>query len=252
MPSSVIPKTLHWCWFGGSEPPKTVFDNIAVWHALMPDYEILQWDESNFDVEQCAFCRGAYSAKKWAFVSDYARFKIVHEHGGVYMDVGSRLVKSIDSLLHDGAFTAREFETKFANPGLVLAAGVGDDVLGQVINDYERLEFKDDFKFLGEHSVNWMICRVLFKYGYTNDNDEIWHGHGFTVYPSEYFSPQLGFGGFRITDNTYATHLGSASWAPPYERFRVNFINKWTPYVGDFIARKSARLLSMALYKGDI
>lgn len=245
----MIPKKLHYCWFGGSEMPSYAIAATERWHNLMPEYEIIRWDESNFDIDACRFSRRAYDANRWAFVSDYARFKAVFEYGGVYMDIGSNLLRSLDSLVSAGAFSGREWETRFVNPGLVLAAEPGNLLLGKTLRAYEETEFEDTWEFLRQHTVNNMFARTLYPLGYTNDEDVLWEDQGFTVYPSEYFSPKLSLGGFRTTSNTYATHRGSASWAPESERFRISFINKWAPRVGDFAARKAARLLMIALYR---
>lgn len=245
----MIPKKLYYCWFGGSEIPKHAIASIERWAELMPEYEIVRWDESNFDIDSCRFVRQAYDAGRWAFVSDYARFRIVFEHGGVYMDIGSDLLRNLDPLVSAGAFSGREWETRFVSPGLVLAAEPGNPLLEKTLYAYKEIEFEDTWAFMGRHTVNNMFARVLYPLGYTNDEDVLWRGQGFTVYPSEYFSPKLSFGGFRTTDNTYATHKGSASWAPESERFRISFINKWAPRVGDFVARKAARLLTIAVYR---
>lgn len=245
----MIPKKLHYCWFGGSDIPRYAIAATERWAELMPEYEIIRWDESNFDTDSCLFSQQAYDAGCWAFVSDYARFKIVFEHGGVYMDIGSNLLRSLDPLVSMGAFSGREWETRFVNPGVVLAAEPGNYLLGKTLHEYEKMGFEDTWEFMGQHTVNNMFARTLYPLGYTNDEDVLWRGQGFTVYPSEYFSPKLSFGGYRTTGNTYATHKGSASWAPDSERFRISFINKWAPLAGDFVARKAARLLSMAKYR---
>lgn len=244
----MIPKKLHYCWFGSSEMSAYAIAAIDRWAELMPEYEIVRWDESNFDIDACRFVRQAYDSGRWAFVSDYARFKIIFDNGGVYMDIGSNLLRSLDPLVSAGAFSGREWETRFVNPGLVLAAEPGNLLIGRTLQAYEDTEFKDTWEFMGRHTVNNMFARTLYPFGYTNDEDTLWQGQGFTVYPSEYFSPKLSFGGFRTTSNTYATHKGSASWAPESERFRISFINKWAPRVGDFMARKAARLLTIAAY----
>lgn len=244
-----IPKVLHYCWFGGKSLPDRAKQTIKGWHELMPDYEIVRWDESNFDVAQCAFVRGAYEARKWAFVSDYARLKVTYEYGGTYMDVGSKLLRPIDSLARGKGFAARDWEACAVNPGLVLSASVHCDLLGETLDAYEQLVFEDSTEFLYEHTVNNMFARTLEKYGYVSGDDVRWEYDGFVVYPSEYFCPKLDFGGFRTTENTYSTHTSSASWLPEGERFRVAFVNRWAPCLGDFIARKLARVLKIVRYR---
>ena len=82
----MIPKVLHYIWFGGSELPELERKCIESWSKIMPDWEIRRWDESNFDINQCEFCREAYASKKWAFVSDYARYRILYSEGGILLD----------------------------------------------------------------------------------------------------------------------------------------------------------------------
>lgn len=245
------PKVLHYCWFGGKPMSRKAVATVDRWHELMPDYQIIRWDESNFNINECPYARDAYKAEKWAFVSDYVRFKVVYDHGGTYMDIGSELLKSIDPLVKESGFTACDYESHAVNPGLVLSAGAHCGLLGEVLESYHDLDFEDSIEFLYSHTVNQIFGEVLERYGYHWGVDALWEYDGFRVYPSEYFCPKLDFGGFRCTENTYSTHISSASWLPANEQFRVGFINKWAPYVGDLAARKAARVLSFLKYRKD-
>ena len=218
----------------------------------MPDYEIIRWDESNFDVSQAAFSRAAYQAQKWAFVSDYARFKIVFDNGGTYMDPGSNLIKSLDPLIEKSEFSGRDWETRTVSPGLVLSARSSNDLLGETLEYYQRLEFDSTSKFMYGHTVNLVFAHVLEQYGYRSGEDTLWSHNTFRVYPSEFFCPKLSWGGYRITSNTRATHRSAASWASEGERFRVNFINSWAPRIGDFAARKIARVATTLRFPNDL
>ena len=104
----MIPKIIHYCWFGGNPLPELAIKCIESWKKYLPDYEIKEWNESNFDINCCAYVREAYEAKKWAFVSDYARFWILYQHGGLYFDTDVELIKSIDDLIVKGAFMGCE------------------------------------------------------------------------------------------------------------------------------------------------
>ncbi len=94
----MIPKKIHYCWFGGKEKPEDVKRYIASWKKYCPDYEIKEWNESNFDIHENDYCREAYEAKKWAFLTDYVRLKALYEEGGFYMDTDVEVVKSLDPL----------------------------------------------------------------------------------------------------------------------------------------------------------
>lgn len=247
----LTPKVLHYCWFGGKPLPQKAQATVERWQELMPDYEIVRWDESNFDVDECPYARDAYKAGKWAFVSDYARFKVVYDNGGTYMDIGSELLKSIDPLVKESGFTACDYESHAVNPGLVLSAGAHCDLLGEVLESYRNLDFEDSIEFLYSHTVNHIFGEVLERHGYQWGVDALWEYDGFRIYPSEYFCPKLDFGGFKCTSRTYSTHASTASWLPAGERFRIGFINKWAPYVGDFAARKTARVLTLVKFRKE-
>ena len=95
----MIPKIIHYCWFGGNPKPQILLNCIESWKKFCPDYEIIEWNESNFDVNFCAYSTRAYEAKKWAFVSDIARIKIIYDYGGIYLDTDVLLKNSLDNLL---------------------------------------------------------------------------------------------------------------------------------------------------------
>ena len=99
----VIPKIIHYCWFGGNELSELAKKCISSWRKYCPDYEIIEWNESNFDINLCQYVREAYKEKKWAFVSDYARFWILYNFGGIYMDTDVELITSIDGLVEYGS-----------------------------------------------------------------------------------------------------------------------------------------------------
>lgn len=104
----MIPKIIHYCWFGGNPLPELAVKCIESWKKYCPDYEIKRWDESNFDLNCCDYVKEAYQAKKWAFVSDYVRFKVLYDEGGLYFDTDVELIKSIDDILAHGPFMGVE------------------------------------------------------------------------------------------------------------------------------------------------
>lgn len=164
------------------------------------------------------------------------------------MDVGSELVRDISTIIPCSPFTAIEDCSKTVNTGLVASCEAVNPVIKEVLNAYEKLEFEDSAEFMASHTVNEMFTRVLEGHGYVRE-DRLQHVAGWTILPCDYFDPKLVHGGYKVTENTYSTHNGSASWAPNHERFRVEFINKWAPVFGDCIARKTARVLMMIRYR---
>ena len=104
----MIPKIIHYCWFGGNPLPKSAIKCIESWKKYLPDYEIKEWNESNFDFSKCAYAREAAEKKKWAFVSDYARFKILYQYGGLYFDTDVEVIKPLDDIIAAGPFMGAE------------------------------------------------------------------------------------------------------------------------------------------------
>ena len=125
----MIPKLIHYCWFGHNPLPKDAKRCIRSWKKYCPDYVIKEWNEDNFDISQCPqYVRQAYEAKKWAFVSDYVRLKLVHDHGGVYMDTDVELLKPLDRLLSHKAYFGFEDDGLQINTGLGFGAERGESV----------------------------------------------------------------------------------------------------------------------------
>ena len=124
----MIPKVIHYCWFGGNPKPQIILDCIESWKKYCPDYEIIEWNESNYDVNFCAFSKEAYEAQKWAFVSDIARIKIIYEQGGIYLDTDVLLKNSIDELLNYDAWFATE-DVRYVNTGAGFGAIKGHELL---------------------------------------------------------------------------------------------------------------------------
>ena len=107
-----IPKKIHYCWFGRNPLPESAKKCIESWKKYCPEYEIIEWNEDNFDLTENRYAREAYEQKKWAFVSDYARLKIVYEQGGIYMDVDVELIKPLDELTELDGYMGFEKEIR--------------------------------------------------------------------------------------------------------------------------------------------
>lgn len=248
--SSYSPKTIHYCWFGGSPLTEKAKKSIASWGKYAPAFTIVRWDESNFDVNCSPWTRAAYDAGKFAFVSDYARFKILHEYGGVYMDVGSELVKDISAIVASKTpFSAIEELTLTATTGLIVSVRSHDDVIGAVLNTYDELVFEDDPNFLATHTVNSIFTKELKKLGFVEENRLQAFGC-WTVLPSEAFDPVYGFGGYHIKKGTYSIHRSSASWFEPKFRLKCEFQDRWAPLLGRRLAQVLGRIIGEIKYEG--
>ena len=219
----MIPKIIHYCWFGGKPLPKSAEKCIASWKKYLPDYEIKRWDESNFDVNAIPYTREAYAACKFAFVSDYARFWILYHYGGVYFDTDVEVIRPIDDIINRGGFLGVESNRNgiyTVNPGLGFAATQGTAVIGEMVNLYSTFHFTNtdgasDLKNIVEITTEYLSARGL------RNTDEIQQCCGFTIYPKDYFCPiDYDTRELKITENTRTIHHYAESWVPRSTRFK--------------------------------
>ena len=134
----MIPKTIHYCWFGRGELTTKAKKCIQSWKKYCPDYEIIEWNEDNFDINQNEYTKKLYTEKKFAFLSDYARLKIVYEQGGIYLDVDVEIVKSFDDLLTNKAYFGFE-SNEYANTGAGFGAEKGNRAVKILLEQYDQL-----------------------------------------------------------------------------------------------------------------
>lgn len=231
----MIPKTIHYCWFGRGDKPKSADKCIASWKKFFPDYEIMEWNEENYDVRKISYTSQAYDAKKYAFVSDYARFDILYQYGGIYFDTDVEVIKPFDDILINGAFIGCEIDGAFSenkseikascsavqtNPGLGLATVPGLQIYKEILDFYETLSFINTDGTYNTATVVGYTTYILLKNGLKNIKG-IQTVAGITVYPKEYFNPlDSSTGKLEITENTHSIHWYSMSWLSPRERIR--------------------------------
>ena len=227
----MIPKLLHYCWFGGNPLNDLALKCIKSWETFLPDYQIIRWDENNFDVMSCTYTREAYQAKKWAFVSDYARFWILYHHGGLYFDTDVEVLRPLDDVIARGAFMGCEKHAVQSPPqvtpglGLGVAPGLGLGVAPglflykEIMADYEKSHFLNpDGTMNLQNNVVTRTTAILVRHGLKNTN-EIQDVAGVYIYPKEYFSPKdVETHKLEITPNTYTIHHYDASWAEWYDK----------------------------------
>ena len=209
--SNIIPKKIHYCWFGKNKVPDEYLVYMETWKKYCPDYEIIRWDEQNYDVTKNDYLKQAYDNKKWAFVSDYARVDVVYQYGGVYLDTDVELLKSLDEFLKWDMFCGFQ-STKHINWGLGYGAVRGHEILEEVLKVYRQMEFVKSDGSLNLVSCPIIQSAVMAKHGFVLDGTPQEKGN-VAVYPKEFFSPyshQKGFG--RVTENTHSIHHYSASW----------------------------------------
>lgn len=217
----MIPKVIHYCWFGGNPLPESALKCIASWRRYLPDYEIREWNESNFDVNMIGYTRDAYEAGKMAFVSDFARFWILYNYGGLYFDTDVELIRPIDDIIARGAFMGAEVDgdsrisrhPKIA-PGLCIGSAAGHPLFDAIVRRYNTLEYLGADGTFNKYTMIPLVTDILIASGLQPDNN-IQTVEDITIYPAEYFNPlDIGTGRLHKTDNTRSIHWFMASWQP--------------------------------------
>ena len=224
----MIPKVIHYCWFGRNPLPPLAIKCIESWKKYLPGYEIKEWNEDNFDVNIIPYTKEAYAAKKYAFVSDYARFWILYKYGGLYFDTDVEVIKPMDDIIAHGPFMGCENEVKdngttalAVAPGLGLGVNPGLGLYKEMLDLYGSLHFMMPNGSTNMKTVVEYTTAVLCKYGFKNINAiqncaHIW------IYPKEYFCPIDYKTNQRFdTENTHSVHHYSASWVPKFMLFKA-------------------------------
>lgn len=209
----MIPKIIHYCWFGGNPLPPLAKKCIASWKKFFPDYEIKEWNESNFDINIIPYTKEAYEAKKYAFVSDYARFWILYHHGGLYFDTDVEVIKNMDNIIAKGPFMGREEIIRpGVNPGLGLGVNPGLGLYKEIIEKYSTLHFINQDGSLNQTTIVTYTTELLCNHGLKTINT-IQNIAGISIYPKEYFCPKdYRTGKLTITDNSVSIHHYTESW----------------------------------------
>lgn len=206
----MIPKVIHYCWFGHGAYPAIVRKCIESWERQCPDYELKLWNEDNYDVRKNVYVREAYDNKKWAFVSDYARLDVVLNEGGIYLDTDVELIRSLDGLLGESCFLAGDGSG--INTGLGFGAEKGSPVVARMLREYDGRHFVVNGRMDLEPCT---VCntRPFLEYGYDIDAREVQRMMGATLLPPQYFSPIEGaYSELRVTEETYGIHWSARLW----------------------------------------
>ncbi len=236
----MIPRVIHYCWFGRNPLPKLAQKCIASWRKFLPEYEIKEWNEDNFDVNMIAYTRDAYEAKKFAFVSDYARFWILYHYGGVYFDTDVEVIKSMDDIIERGPFMGIECAIcdgkKLAvAPGLGLADNAGDPIFKVFLDHFCELSFYLPNGEFNKYTMIPMISDVLRDRG-LRVTKEIQVVGGIYIYPPEFFNPfDDTTGRLRKTHNTRTIHWYMKSWMPSEKMWVVSIKRITRRVIGDTI-----------------
>ncbi len=231
-----LPKTIHYCWFGGNPLPELALKCIESWKKFLPDYEIKEWNENNYDVRKIPYIAQAYDSKKYAFVSDYARFDILYQFGGIYFDTDVEVIKPLDKILEHGAFAGMESAGALA-AGLGISSSAGSPIYKEILESYEKSEF---FYKNGTQNLTTVVDRVseiFYKHGFVKEN-KIQNIAGVTIYPSEYFCPiDPKTGILTITDKTCTIHHYAATWTIPLRKKYMSLRNRLSSKIGITLAK---------------
>lgn len=233
-----IPHIIHYCWFGSNEKPDNIQRFIDEWKKKLPDYKFMEWNETTFSVDEAPkYVQEAYSVKKYAFVSDYARIKALFEHGGVYFDTDIELVKRFDDLLenHDmvlGFESNRSLETAF------IASTAGNKYLEAFLETYAERHFINedgsyDMSVINEHFSN---CMEGFGVNLDNEETQTIDDGAVIVYPREFFAAfDISNWHIKPTDKTYTIHHMNSSWSSSKKKLYfgvIHFLQKILGYKG--------------------
>jgi hypothetical protein len=210
----MIPKIIHYCWFGRGEKPALALKCIASWKKFCPDYEIKEWNEDNFDVNSNQYVKEAYEARKFAFVTDYVRLYAIYTDGGVYMDTDVEVLKSYDDFLHQRAFSG--FETNGNVPTGMMAAEKGSRWAKDLLGEYNDRNFvKPDGSFDMTTNTTAITNYMLSKGLVLNNTYQEFEGLC-AMYPAEYFCPKdHRTGKIKCTKKTVCIHHFAGSWLNP-------------------------------------
>lgn len=225
----MIPKIIHYCWFGRGEMPKLAKDCIASWRKFMPEWEYKLWNEDSFEVDSVPYTKEAYEARKYAFVSDYVRLWALEREGGLYMDVDFEVYKPFDNLLHWHAFAGYE-GSKYSPIMMGVIASEPKGVwVKELLDCYQGRHFvRTDGSF--DLTTN---VKTVFDYMKTQGfafNGKEQDYKDLHVLPVDYFCPMQTTGEYFRTENTYCDHLGMGSWSDA---------RSWKDRVGKFVGQKN-------------
>ena len=258
-----IPQIIHYCWFGRNPLPNTAKKCITSWKKYLPDYEIKEWNEDNFDVNIIPYTEEAYNARKYAFVSDYARFWILYRYGGIYFDTDVEVVQSFDDILQRGNFMGceRSYQTasrKVNNetgvenssmtamglgvaPGLGIGAAPHLAIIKELMNSYNGQHFFTPDAQMDRTTIVERTSSILCNHGLTL-TPSIQECAELFIYPSDYFCPKdMDTHKLCITKNTHSIHHYDDSWHTRPERIKKYLIT----LLGEDLTKHFVRIKSV-------
>ena len=219
-------KKIHYCWFGGKPLPKSAKKCIDSWKKFLPDYEIIEWNEKNFDINQCTFVKEAYENKKWAFVSDYARIFALYNHGGIYFDTDLKILKDVSHIVDKKMFLGYE-DAAFCGTAVIGTNEVKNKYIGEVLDFYNKIDHFN-IEIIYNYANPRIITKMVNQYEKKVDNNGITivNDGDIYIYPKDYFYPiKFDYSEKNYTKNTCMVHLFNATWIGKRDK-RIVLINQ--------------------------
>lgn len=245
-----IPKIIHYCWFGGKPKPDLAVKCIESWKSYCPSYEIVEWNEDNFNIDCCNYVREAYAAKKWAFVSDVARLYALVNCGGIYMDTDVELLKPLDEFLSYDAVSG--FEAKDRIPTGLMACREGHPLFVELLRDYDDAHFIREDGTMDMTTNVTRITNICLQHGLQLDNT-LQTVCGFTLFPNDYFCPKSHEDNMvRITENTHAIHWFDGSWMDMDTKKKHQKIQKLNRIFGESVVSNICGIMNCVKQEGLI
>lgn len=238
-----IPRIVHYCWFGRGEKPKKIVKCMRSWQKHLADYQVMEWNEDNFDISTNRYVKEAYEAKKYAFVSDYVRLYALHKYGGIYLDTDVEVIKPLNTFLYHEAFSGFEDE-KFLQSG-TMGAEKGHIWIHELLKNYDSRSFLLPDGSLDLTTNTAVISEICKKHDLKLNGEYQVLSNGVTFYPRTYFSPYDYInGGTYITNDSHTIHHFAQSWLPAHVRMRGEVKRIVSRFVGPKMISKMRQLLS--------
>lgn len=228
MKKTKIPKIIHYCWFGNNPLPTSALEYIKTWKYHMPDYDIIEWNESNFDLNSNPYVKEAYENKKWAFVTDYVRLYALKKYGGIYFDTDVEVLKNFDKFLNCDAFIGFENDSQLSTA--IIGSKKDGKWISTILNNYNNRHFilkNGDFDYTTNVVVITNITKSMFEFKENNINQFF---KDLSIYSKDYFSPKDALTcKLELTNNSFCIHHFSATWIKHSAKVKLKiyrFINK--------------------------
>ena len=231
----MIPKKIHYCWFGRGELPDLAKKCIDSWKKYLPDYEIKEWNEDNFNLEAFPYVKEAYDSRKFAFVTDVVRLHALYNEGGIYMDTDVEVLKPLDTILEYKGVSG--FETEKDIPTGLMAAEKGHPLVKEWLDEYNGLHFIKGGGSLDLTTNVVRITRICKRYGFISNN-KTQTVQEFTFLPKDYLCPKsYETGKIELTNNSLTIHHFAGSWQTPYHKFVIHFSKIFGKKTAVFLGR---------------